>query len=137
MDYALGAAFVGSVASIKQDDTWNQVMERYAILRQKLREENEFPMLWKPYVITGMNSKSPDGVGYNVGKGAEIFVCTQGSVNDIFHVLLHELCHNTVTEYDHSSVFWSNLDELKRIARNAHIYTYTDRKDFCDGIISD
>lgn len=132
----LGTVFAGMMATNQPDDKWNQVMLRYQLLRDELKKRGEFPVLWKEYVITPMTRKSREGVGYNVGKG-EIFVCTQGSVNDIFHVLLHELAHNTVTDYDHSSKFWSNLDRLKTIAKEIHIYEYTPTKAFCNGTISD
>lgn len=52
-------------------------------------------------------------VGYNTNKGGEIAVCLDGSPNEIFHVLLHELAHCTVSEYSHSNEFWNNYVELR------------------------
>ena len=56
------------------------------------------------------------GVGWNVYKGYEIGLCIDGTPNQIFHVLLHELAHCTVPEYEHSPQFWQNFRELRDIA---------------------
>ncbi len=85
-----------------------------------------------------MNKKGANGdVGYNVNKGYEIFLCLKGDENAVMHVLLHELSHITVTEYDHSSKFWNNLKEIKEIAKKIGIYQTISSQKFCDGIISD
>jgi WLM domain len=119
-------------------DVMNEVRRRYKLLRDALKERGLFPELWNEGIITGMTEISSDGVGYNVGKGYEIYICIKGDdINDIMHVLLHELAHNTVKEYDHSDKFWTNLDEIKDVAKDIGIYKYTPKKSFCDGIISD
>jgi len=119
-------------------DVMDEVRRRYNLLRDALKEGGLFPELWNEGIITGMTEISSDGVGYNVGKGYEIYICIKGGdINDIMHVLLHELAHNTVKEYDHSDKFWTNLDEIKDVAKDLGIYKYTPKKSFCDGIISD
>lgn len=117
---------------------FQEVKRRYEILRQYLIKTNQFPSLHKPAVIIGMPGKGPEGdVGYNVNKGFEIYVCYDGTVNQIMHVLLHELCHNVVTEYDHSVSFWKACEQLKKIATDLGIYEHTPRQPFCGGRISD
>jgi hypothetical protein len=137
MPYVLGGVLSTVVLNMKQDDVMNEILSRYTILRNYLKETGEFPKLHKESNIIGMNKKSSDGVGYNVGKGYEIYICTDGDINSIMHVFLHELAHNTVTEYDHSSKFWLNLHELKEIAKHLNIYEYTEVQPFCGGTIGD
>jgi hypothetical protein len=123
--------------SIHQTYELNELMHRYALLRAELRKEGIFPELWDPIPVTEMTSISPDGVGYNVGKGYEIFICTDGPINSIMHVFIHELSHNTVTEYDHNGQFWDNFEKLKDVAKKIGIYHYTQPQMFCGGKIGD
>ena len=123
--------------SIRQTYEYDELMSRYALFREELKKEGVFPELWKAIPITEMSSISPDGVGYNVGKGYEIFICTDGPINSIMHVFIHELTHNTVTEYDHSDQFWINFEKLKDIAKKMGIYEYTPPQNFCGGRIGD
>jgi WLM domain len=136
--FLLGIPFAAMVLYTQPDDIMTILDQEYDLLREELMRINEFPMLWKKLTITGMRDISPDGVGYNVGKGAEIYVCINGPINNVMHVLLHELAHNTVNEYDHSSAFWNNLGRLKEIAESIGIYEPigTDVP-FCNGTIGD
>jgi hypothetical protein len=114
------------------------VREKYVLLRRKLATTGQFPQLQQDVILTGMQKQGPKGdVGYNVNKGHEIFLCLKGDLNSVMHVLLHELAHMTVTEYDHSSKFWENLRELKRVAIDMGIYQGIGAKTFCDGEIRD
>lgn len=114
----------------------NEIDRRYEILRKELITLNEFPILHKKVNITGMYNKGE--VGYNVNKGYEIFLCIDGSdPNNIFHILLHELAHVTVTEYKHSGHFWDNLHRLKAIAGRLGIYKGISRRPYCGHYISD
>jgi len=77
-------------------------------------------------------------VGYNTNKGAEIVVCLDGTVNDVFHVLIHELAHCTVKEYTHSDQFWKNYIELRDMCADLGIYQQIpERKEFCGQHIQD
>ena len=80
-----------------------EVKEKYRILREHLDETNneKFHMLKRCVPITGI-LRMNGAVGYNTNKGGEIAVCLDGETNEIFHVLIHELAHCTVTEYEHS-----------------------------------
>lgn len=123
-------------SSTQQPRIFKETMKRYEFLLKELRKTGEFSILQRRYLITGMLNKGQ--VGYNVNKGYEIFICVDGSdVNSIFHVLLHELAHITVTEYQHSGHFWDNLHKLKAIASRLGIYRPIQRKKYCGHHISD
>jgi predicted metal-dependent hydrolase len=116
-----------------------EVKEKYRILREHLHETNneKFHMVTRCVPITGINGMKGT-VGYNTNKGQEIALCLDGSVNDIFHVLIHELAHSTVTEYSHSENYWNNYVELRDICVNLGIYEkIPERKPFCGQNIQD
>ena len=116
-----------------------EVKEKYRILREHLREtKNEkFHMITRCVPITGINGMKGT-VGYNTNKGQEIALCLDGSVNDIFHVLIHELAHSTVKEYSHSENYWNNYVELRDICVNLGIYEkIPESKPFCGQRIQD
>ena len=123
-------------SSLQKPKIMQEIDRRYDILRKELITLNEFPVLHKKVNITGMFNKGE--VGYNVNKGYEIFLCIDGSdVNNMFHILLHELAHITVTEFKHSGHFWDNLHKLKAIAGRLGIYRGISRKPYCGHHISD
>jgi predicted metal-dependent hydrolase len=116
-----------------------ELKHKYRILREHLAEtKNEkYSMLTKPVPLTGME-KMRESVGYNTNKGGEIVVCLDGTVNDVFHVLIHELAHCTVKEYSHSELFWQNYVELRDMCVKLGIYEQIpDRKEFCGQHIQD
>ena len=123
-------------SSFRQPPIMKEIDRKYEILRKELITLGEFPILHKRVNITGMFNKGE--VGYNVNKGYEIFLCIDGSdVNNMFHILLHELAHITVTEFKHSGHFWDNLHKLKAIAGRLGIYRGISRKPYCGHHISD
>ena len=123
-------------SSFRKPKIMQEIDRRYDILRKELITLGEFPILHKRVNITGMFNKGE--VGYNVNKGYEIFLCIDGSdVNNMFHILLHELAHITVTEFKHSGHFWDNLHKLKAIAGRLGIYRGISRKPYCGHHISD
>lgn len=91
-----------------------EVKEKYRTLREHLvrTRQEKFKMIWAQKPVTGFH-KMRGSVGYNTNKGGEIAVCLDGTPNEIFHVLLHELAHCTVSEYSHSKEFWDNYIELR------------------------
>jgi len=116
-----------------------EVRERYRVLREHLHETNnvKFKVLTRPIPITGRMTMR-DTVGFNVNKGSEITVCLDGGVNEIFHVLIHELAHSTVDEYSHSDQFWSNYSELMEICTQLGIYQkITEKTEFCGQHVQD
>lgn len=105
-----------------------QLRERY----QKFTEilPPKYSNLKNKTILTCLTSKREPG--YNVNKGYEIVICNDKDVNSMFHVLLHELAHSTVSEYKHSPEFWGNLKELKNIAVKNNLYTLINSpKKFC------
>lgn len=115
------------------------VKERYKVLTDYLKTKRgpkKFDVLADPIIITA--STNTDELGYNSNKGYEIGLCLDGDPNDIFHVLLHELSHSTVEEYDHSEQFWKNFSELRDICVDLGIYQrIPQRKAFCGKFIQD
>jgi len=78
-------------------------------------------MLKKRSIITGFYTKNKE-LGYNVNKGNEIGLCLGGTCNQMMHVLIHELAHCTVKEYDHTPEFWNNYSKLKQYCFELGIY---------------
>ena len=117
-----------------------EVKRRYQILVDHIRDNSSVPKQFKvlenQVIITGRNAGG--NLGYNVNKGLEVGVCMDGSPNDMFHVLLHELAHSTVEEYEHTEAFWKNFSYLRETAVNLGIYErITERKKFCGEYIQD
>lgn len=115
------------------------VKEKYKILRDHIKRENieVFKNLKNCIVINGYYSTGGH-VGYNTNKGEEIGLCVTGETNEIFHVLLHELAHSTVSEYDHSEQFWKNYTKLRDLAIDLGIYsTIPEKVAFCGKHIQD
>ena len=128
------------VFSTRDSPNMREVKRRYKILREYIQDNHatvpeKFWILETPIILVG---KASGDLGYNSNKGFEIGICLDGTPNDIFHVLLHELSHSTVEEYSHSEQFWNNFSELKNIASNLGIYQkITEKKEFCGKFISD
>lgn len=116
-----------------------EVKEKYKTLRDHLRDTDnqKFHMLVRCVPLTGVK-KMNGTVGYNTNKGQEIALCLDGTVNEIFHVLIHELAHCTVEEYSHSDEYWSNYIELRDICVDIGVYEkIPERTRFCGQHIQD
>ena len=127
------------LATTREPREFIEIKEKYTILRKHLTdtEHKKFHMLKRPVPITGMKMMT-GSVGYNTNKGEEIVVCLNGSTNDIFHVLIHELAHCTVDEYSHSDQYWENYIELRDLCVNIGIYEkIPEKKKFCGQHIQD
>jgi hypothetical protein len=123
----------------REDTRLAEVKERYRILREHLiaSGDEEFTVLHKEIPIVA-HTRISYAVGYNSGKGDEIGLCIDGTTNDIFHVLLHELAHCTVDEYSHSNHFWMQFEKLRGEAMTLGIYTHIPTKTpFCGQYIVD
>lgn len=131
---ALLVVFILVVSLHREDIRMVELKRRYYQFIQQVPEKYE--MLKQPVVITGLTGR-PQQIGSNVNKGSEIFICIDGDQNDRFHILLHELAHTTVTEYDHSDQFWKNFKELKDLAQQEGMYTPIEKKSYCGQSISD
>jgi hypothetical protein len=116
----------------REDPRMTKLKSKYYSFIETLPEK--YTVLKTPFLITGTYGGD---VGTNVNKGGEIFICLDGDENDHMHVLLHELTHSTVTEYDHTTRFWENFKELKELAQTRGLYTFVDSKKYCGKEISD
>ena len=118
---------------IREPENFAEVKKRYKILREHIEKTNneKFRVLIRPIPLTALRNMSGT-VGYNVNKGADITICIDGEVNEIMHVLIHELAHSTVPEWTHSENFWNNFMELRGICESIGIYTrLPDKTKFC------
>lgn len=123
-----------AVITTKSDPRVEKLKEKYTRFIQILPEK--FSKLKRRSIITGTYSKGQ--IGENINKGGEIIVCVDGEdENDMFHILLHELAHSTVSEYDHSSKFWDNYKELMDIAVREGFYKPGVNKQYCGKMIND
>ena len=124
--------------NVREPKNLTEVKRRYKILRDHIKNSvvpEKFHILKTPVLIAG---KEAGELGYNSNKGYEIGLCLNGSPNDIFHVLLHELSHSTVEEYSHSEQFWKNFSELRSMCTGLGIYEkIPERKAFCGQFIQD
>ena len=118
----------------KEPNSLKKLRERYEKLREyfsELPEDHKFRKLEEPILLVGYHGMQGGLLGFNTNKGSEIGLCVDGCPNELMHVLLHELAHATVKEYDHSPAFWKNLDELKNFAESKKLYkTIDDPKGF-------
>lgn len=117
-----------------------ELKKRYARTLQLLRDTGDpmwIPVL-KPSIITGIYGKKDGVIGSNVNKGYEIYICLDGDdVNSAMYVLLHELAHMSVPEYDHTTSYWDKFAKLKKIAVDNGIYTKKGVRQYCGDTVKD
>ena len=123
------ASLVGLVATvfvlasiIREPPMLVEIKRRYRVLLAHLRTtpyiDPRFEVLRRHEpLLTGIDSSRMNRgtIGYNVNKGYEIFICIDnaGSVDAAMHVLIHELAHMTVPEYDHTDAYWQSFKDLR------------------------
>ena len=126
---------VWSLATLKQPENLKKVKELYTVFLNNVPPQ--WPMLKKRSIITGFHNKNKE-IGYNLNKGEEIGVCLNGTPNQMMHVLIHELAHSTIDEYDHSPKFWENYRKLKKYCTELGIYQeIPETTKFCGKYIRD
>jgi len=118
-----------------------ELKRRYNKTLDMLRESGD--PKWKGVlhrsIITGMVdwTKSKGPIGSNVNKGYEIYICLDGDdVNSAMYVLIHELAHMSVPEYDHTDKFWDNFKQLKDLCSAHGLYSPGPGKTYCGDIIN-
>ena len=113
---------------------------RYWAILDMLRASGDpmwIPVL-KPSIITGIYGKKDGVIGSNVNKGYEIYICLDGDdVNSAVYVLIHELAHMSVPEYDHTSHYWENFKKLKELCIQKGLYTKSGDRKYCGDTIKD
>ena len=117
-----------------------EIKNRYKKGIDILRQSGDplwLPVL-KPTILTGMYGKKDGVIGSNVNKGYEIYICLDGGdVNSAMYVLIHELAHMSVPEYDHTDHFWANFLKLKELCINNGLYTVSGTRTYCGDTIKD
>lgn len=124
-----------AILNTQQDPRLIQLKTMYRTFVSKLPDKYAF-MKNKNTIISGRRKAGM--IGQNVNKGEEITVCLDGGdINSMFHILIHEIAHSSVKEYDHSSEFWTNYKELTDLAVQNGLYTPGIDKDYCGQRIRD
>lgn len=141
MEYVIAAcASIVCVATCTEPARFTEIRRRYELLRTHLVgvDDHRWKPLHRQCVIVGLLWNNGGHIGWNTNKGYEIGVCLDGTPNQIFHVLLHELAHCTLDEYGHTDEFWRNFKDLREIARVLGLYEIIPvQEKFCKRGISD
>lgn len=118
----------------------SELKRRYYELMNLLRKSGDplwIPVL-RPSIITGIRGKKDGVIGSNVNKGYEIYICLDGNdVNSAMYVLIHEVAHMSVPEYDHTDKFWENFKKLKALCIEAGLYEHKGERKYCGETIRD
>jgi hypothetical protein len=126
--------------AVREPVMLTSLKQRYETLRNNLGTDPRWMHLKRQAILTGLMNKSrkSGAIGYNVNKGYEIYICLDGDdVNSAMHVLIHELAHTSVTEYDHTSTFWKNFKDLKQVAVAAGVYQEVGKHAYCGETFGD
>ena len=136
--YLIVLAFVlasVAVSTAREPKVLTEVRKLYAQFRDVVPDK--YAVLRRQVLLIGYLKKDKE-LGYNTNKGYEICLCLDGTANQVFHVLLHELAHSTVKEYDHNDSFWNNFKELREIATANGLYKpIVQAEQFCGKAIKD
>jgi hypothetical protein len=135
---------VGILATNSTPPLMRDVRERYEALLAAVRNDPNLDPRWEPLrkrvILTGMCdwNKRKGAIAYNVNKGYEIYLCLDGAddpdetrVNTLVHVLIHELAHSTVREYEHSDDFWQNFIDLRKYFEAKGLFDSMNVGPFC------
>ena len=137
---ALAKTYLAVLALNKEPGMLTELKSRYHKMLQILKETGD-PMwtpVLKPSIITGLRGKKDGVIGSNVNKGYEIYICLDGDdVNSAMYVLIHEVAHMSVPEYDHSAKFWENFKKLKMICIDKGLYEPKGTRQYCGDTITD
>lgn len=126
---------VWSLMTLKQPENLKKLKDRYETFLKNTPEQ--WPQLKRRSIITGFYDKNKE-LGYNINKGEEIGLCMGGTANQMMHVLIHELTHTTVKEFDHSPQFWENYNKLKQHCIKIGVYQeIPENTKFCGKYIRD
>lgn len=132
--------------TLQQPHIFREIKRRYEILLDHLKTSSGIDPRFEPIknhrpLFTGIDftRMNRGTLGYNVNKGYEIFICLEdgASIDGAMHILIHELAHMTVPEYDHSEQFWKNFHDLRFLCINLGILNIPPDKTvmYCGGEI--
>ena len=138
----IGVLFVLILILNREPPMLTELKKRYLKVVDMLRQTGDpkWKGVLRPAIVTGMIdwSKSKGPIGSNVNKGYEIYICLDGNdVNSAMYVLIHELAHMSVTEYDHTSHFWKNFLELKTLCIQNGLYEPGGDRMYCGDTVRD
>lgn len=136
---ALAVAALVCVGVSDDPEVLKEVKIRYRRLREILIEDGDqrWAPLYQPCLLVGLDRRRGE-LGWNTNKGYEIGLCIDGTANQVFHVLLHELAHCLTIEYEHNEEFWKNFADLREVARSNGLYEPIPAPEgFCDKKIKD
>jgi len=136
---------VAAWSSRQEHPLMTELRRRYDVLLEHLQTtlvvDPRFARLRKRCILTGIHgSRMNRGtIGYNVNKGYEIYICLdKDDINSAMNVLIHELAHVTVDEYDHSEAFWTSFKDLKELCKTLGIYVPIEGNiEYCGIMIKD
>ena len=128
--------FMIIVLTHREPPMLSEIKQRYWKILDMLRASGDpaWHGVLKPAIITGMVnwSKNNGPIGSNVNKGYEIYLCLEGDdINSAMYVLIHELAHMSVPEYDHTSDFWKKFEELKNLCIMNGLYENAGDRQYC------
>jgi hypothetical protein len=133
------------IATVDEPRLLKDIKWRYSVLQKHLKDtpniDPRFEVLRRHQpIITGISSTrmNKGTIGYNVNKGYEIYICLDGeNIEPAMHVLIHELAHMTVPEYDHSEAYWKNFQDLRQLCITLGILSPSkDPQRYCGGEIA-
>ena len=134
------ALIVTAILFNREPPMLTELKERYSKMLDMLEKTGD--PLWKPVlkhsIITGIHGKRDGVIGSNVNKGYEIYICLDGNdVNSAMYVLMHEVAHMSVPEYDHTDKFWENFKKLKKLCIDSGLYSPGGSRRYCGETIRD
>ena len=134
--------FVIILATYREHEVLAELKARYRVILDVLKRSGDktWDGVLRPAIITGMTGwdKSKGPIGSNINKGYEIYICLDGNdVNSAMYVLIHELAHMSVPEYDHTSAYWDNFKKLKDICVQNGLYKVEGERGYCGDTIKD
>lgn len=90
-----------------------------------------------PFKIEALNQWY-EYIGVTLDGGKEVAVCTEGELNDMMHVVIHELAHVQRNDIEHDDKFWNVQAKLQQYAIEGGFYSpITGTKKFCGKTIGD
>lgn len=133
------------IAKLDQPPLLKDLKARYMTLRKHLQETPVIDPRFKVIrdhetIITGIQASrmNKGTIGYNVNKGYEIYICLDSyNIDAAMHVLIHELAHMTVPEYDHSPDYWASFKDLRQLCITLGIFRPSEEPQmYCGGQIT-
>ena len=134
----LVAMLVFVIRSLKEPVMLTEIKRRCEVIKTGLPADERWKRIKNSNSILTGTTHEVDGAGSNVNKGYEIYICLDGDdVNSAMYVLLHELAHMSVPEYDHTTSYWDNFAKLKKVAIDNGIYKKNGTRQYCGDTVKD